>query len=274
MMTDACARLHAMIRARRLPHGLLLSGPRSGELLGAAFDVASHLLCIEAPDRRPCGRCAACLRVREGTHPDVLILEPEKQELTMEQIRQALGWIARGPFEGSSKVAIFQRAETLNASSSNALLKTLEEPPAHAVLFLLTHTPDALLPTVRSRIAHIRFPSPEETEAPGEELPAWHGDLTALFERGTPPPSRELFELTERIARDRLELPHFFAVFERHLKNRLAFQLNASAPAGVLRHIESIFDRTLRAEGEIVHHYGNAALVLDPLLLDYFSDVH
>ncbi len=270
-MTDARSRLHAMIRNHRLPHGLLLSGRKSGELREAALGVAKHLICGEFPEQRPCGRCSACVRVEEGQHPDVLILEPEKQELTMEQIRQALGWIARGAFEAPYKTAIFTRAETLNASSSNALLKTLEEPPAHAVLLLLTHSPDSLLPTVRSRLAHIRFFSPEETEGFEGDVPAWQSDLVALLDRKGTPPSREILELTERIARDRENLSRFFAVFERHLKNSLAPDSN---PPALRRRIESAFDRTLRAEQDILHHYGNVALVLDPLLLDYFSDVH
>ena len=274
-MTDADQRLHAMIRNRRLPHGLLLSGHRPQELLAAALSVAKHLVCGVDPEQRPCGRCNACVRTDESQHPDVLVLSPEKQELTMEQIRSALGWIARGPFEAPSKIAIFRQAETLNASSSNALLKTLEEPPSHAVLILLTHSPDSLLPTVRSRLAHIRFFSPDEGDetAPGEQ-PDWHEDLVALLARKDPPPSRKIFELTEQISRDRSGLSHFFSAFTKHVKDRLKTAAGQPAQSALVRHLEFTFDRALRAEQDILHHYGNVSVALDHLLVSYFSRVH
>jgi DNA polymerase III delta' subunit len=266
-MNDARARLHAMIRNQRLPHGLLLSGPRSETLNDAALSVAQHLVCENLPEHRPCGTCAACRRVLDAQHPDVLVLRPEKQELTMEQIRGALGWIVRGTYEAPHKIAIFREAETLNAASSNALLKTLEEPPPHAILLLLTHSPDSLLPTVRSRLQHIRFFSDEDgADRPEADPPSWHGELAELLSRTHPPLSREIFELTEKIAKDRSELGHFFALFEKHLRDKLRGTGS--------RRAEAAFDHALKAEQDILHHYGNVSLVLDRLLLDYFADVH
>jgi DNA polymerase-3 subunit delta' len=105
-----------------------------------------------------CGECAACKRIARGVHGDVLMVTPgETGSIRIEQIREVVDRTMYRPFEGRRRVTIIDDADAMIAGAQNALLKTLEEPPASSLFILVTCRPDALLPTVRSRCANIRF---------------------------------------------------------------------------------------------------------------------
>jgi DNA polymerase-3 subunit delta' len=126
----------------------------SGEWFAASPATATETtLCLDA-----CGKCPACQRIARGVHPDVSIVEPgDSGVIKVDQIRDVVDRAAYRPFEGRRRVVIFDDADALMPSAQNALLKTLEEPPASAVFLLITSRPDALLPTVRSRCPLLRF---------------------------------------------------------------------------------------------------------------------
>jgi DNA polymerase-3 subunit delta' len=106
-----------------------------------------------------CGRCAACLRIARGVHPDVLIVEPgENGSIKIDQVRDIVDRAGYRPFEGRRRVVIIDEADTMVAAAQNALLKTLEEPPSASVFILVTTRPDMLLATVQSRCPRLRFP--------------------------------------------------------------------------------------------------------------------
>ena len=182
--------------AGRVHHAYLFDGPSGVGKERAAFGLAQSLVCERRAEgiADACGECGACSRAvpRPGEstpiHPDVVVLErglhdpaaigrrsPETQDISIDQVRTlVLARAAYAPHEGRAKVFIVRRAEELSLSSANALLKTLEEPGPRTHFVLLTATPDALLPTIRSRIQRIRFGAlPDEVVA----------DL--LVERGT-----------------------------------------------------------------------------------------
>ncbi len=184
--TGALARALA---AGRLCPSLLFHGPAGVGKLATALALSRVLLC-RAPQGRPCGACPACRRIDERAllHPDVRAVFPEKlsdfekgeaaaegvagvdlQEKQAEavrnpvwsiligRIRQSIGLAQRRPLEGPVSVLIVDQAHRLEAAAANALLKTLEEPPAHACLVLLTTSYHALIPTIRSRCQAIPF---------------------------------------------------------------------------------------------------------------------
>ena len=109
-------------------------------------------------DEGACGECAVCRRIARGTHPDVMTIEPgENGSIKIEQVRDAIDSAVYRPFEGRRRVTIVEQADALVIPAQNALLKTLEEPLPASVFVLVTSRPDTLLPTVRSRCAHLRF---------------------------------------------------------------------------------------------------------------------
>ena len=135
-----------------LGHAYLLAGPTSVGKTALALFVGGLLVCTEL-EPRPCGACRACRNLAHGRHPDVRVIEraAERRDMTIDQIRQLEGEIVLAPYEASSKLFCLADADTLNDAAASALLKTLEEPPPHAML-LLTATDSTALPiTIRSR---------------------------------------------------------------------------------------------------------------------------
>jgi DNA polymerase-3 subunit delta' len=142
-------------------HAYELSGPRSIGKRTVAIRLAQTLFCTAEPRvAGGCGTCLACRKVEHFTHPDIRLVtrlidldkDPDKKFIAIEQIREMQQDLALRPLEGRWRVVIIDDAADLSEHAEVALLKTLEEPPVHAVLLLLTPTPARLLETVRSRL--------------------------------------------------------------------------------------------------------------------------
>ena len=154
-----------------LPPTLLFAGPDGVGKRRVAVALAKTINCL-APVKRSaspngtdddleldaCGTCRSCQRIARGVHSDVILVERgESGTLKIEQARDVVDRASYRPFEGRTRVVIFDEADTLVRQAQNALLKTLEEPPAASVFLLVSSRPDALLPTVRSRCPRLRF---------------------------------------------------------------------------------------------------------------------
>ena len=166
----AVAVLSQAISRGRISHAYLFSGPSQVGKATAALQLAQALNCKgEDP---PCGRCRQCYLIQEGKHPDVEVIgigglcdESEhkdhsadgSKEIRICQVRRLKRIASRAPFEGRYRVVIVDPADALNVESSNALLKTLEEPPSSLVVILVSGREEALLPTVRSRCRRVQF---------------------------------------------------------------------------------------------------------------------
>ncbi|MCA9076278.1 MAG: DNA polymerase III subunit delta' [Planctomycetaceae bacterium] len=163
-------------RRERSAHAYLLIGPEGIGKRTFAFKLSQCLFCERTGSHEldACGECHACKQMQAGTHPDLLsIARPDgKRELPIELIvgssdrrgREGLCHeLAMRPMSADRRIAIIDDAQTMNAASANALLKTLEEPPPGSILFLLTPSVDAILPTIRSRCQPVTFtPLPDE----------------------------------------------------------------------------------------------------------------
>jgi hypothetical protein len=158
----------------RLPHALLLVGPRGLGRELAAVEAAVMLVCDQAPGPWSVSSCAA--RLRAGHHPDVTAMMPEgkKGVIKIDPIRErVVEVVAARPYEGRRRVWIFDAVERdhLPGPSANAFLKTLEEPPQHAVFILLAANPSAVLPTVLSRCQRLTLPGAAAVAGDAEGVP-------------------------------------------------------------------------------------------------------
>lgn len=157
-------RLSASFEAGRTSHCYLLCGPSGSGKHTLAKLLASALQCSDSPS--PCGRCSHCRKVMADIHPDVIVWDdPEKKEVPVSLIRDLQTDAFLRPNEGQRKIYILPRAQDLNDSSGNALLKLIEEPPSYAVFLLLTDNPNKLLPTIRSRCVELRLEPVSKEEA-------------------------------------------------------------------------------------------------------------
>lgn len=160
-------------RLERLPHALLVYGPRGVGKLALAERMAQLLLCEGRS--KPCGACDGCRWFLGGNHPDFRRVEPEalwaeKPEkpsiiIKIEQVRELADFLYVRSHRGRLRVALVHPAEEMNENAANALLKGLEEPPAGAVFILVSHRPAQLLPTIRSRCVKLPVPIPPREAA-------------------------------------------------------------------------------------------------------------
>ena len=147
--------LRNAVRDGRVAHAYLFSGPRGTGKTSTARILAKALNCTDLHDGEPCGACASCVEIAKGTSLDVHELDAASNN-GVEAMRDLVSRAALGT-PGRQKVYIVDEVHMLSTPASNALLKTLEEPPAHVVFVLATTDPQKVLPTIRSRTQHFEF---------------------------------------------------------------------------------------------------------------------
>jgi len=148
--------LRSSIRRNRLTHAYLFSGPEGVGKRITALALAKALNCVEHSDSA-CGICLSCHKINGSNHPDVKVIEPQGLSLSIAQMRELQKEISLKPFEGRWKVYIISEAEKMTPQAANSLLKTLEEPPPHSLIILVTSQEYSLLPTIISRCQRIKF---------------------------------------------------------------------------------------------------------------------
>ncbi|MDD5098032.1 MAG: DNA polymerase III subunit delta' [Candidatus Omnitrophica bacterium] len=159
----AVGRLKEYLRHGRLASAYLFLGPDGVGKFLAARTLAKAVNCQEG-DFDSCDKCASCLKIEKGAHPDVHIIgrpiedDPAASEtVKIEEIRQLQKEINLKPYEGKCKVFIIDNAHRLTPEASGALLKTLEEPPGNSLIILLSSKPALLFKTIISRCQVLKF---------------------------------------------------------------------------------------------------------------------
>ncbi len=152
--------LRRHIAADEARHAYLFAGAPGLGRRTLALAFASALNCTEPPAPGEfCGACRECRQTRSMAQPDLSVVSAENEggTLKVEQVREVKRSLSLKPYQSKYRVAIFLRFQEANDNASNALLKTLEEPPAHAILLLTADSPEALLPTIVSRCEVLRL---------------------------------------------------------------------------------------------------------------------
>ncbi|HEX6418616.1 MAG TPA: DNA polymerase III subunit gamma/tau [Acidimicrobiales bacterium] len=148
--------LRNAVRESRVGHAYLFSGPRGTGKTSTARILAKVLNCAAPDDGEPCGVCENCVAVAEGRVTDWLLEQDAASKSKVDDMRDLLERVPLGT-SGNRKVIILDEVHMLSQGAENALLKTLEEPPAHVVFVLATTDPQKVRPTIRSRTQHFEF---------------------------------------------------------------------------------------------------------------------
>jgi DNA polymerase III subunit delta' len=172
--------LRRLIANGRVPNSLLLTGDEGVGKRQFALELVKNFICPEPVNGEACDVCAICRRAVKfefpktddkddhkrvifSDHPDVGMVIPYNRNILVDSIRHLETEANFRPYEAAARFFVIDNADKMNDNASNALLKTLEEPPETSYIFLITSRPDSLLPTIRSRCQTIRF-APVETD--------------------------------------------------------------------------------------------------------------
>jgi DNA polymerase III subunit gamma/tau len=218
--------LVAALQRSRIGHAYLFSGPRGVGKTTTARLLAMAVNCENKdPAKRPCGVCESCQLVRSGNHPDVTELDAASNN-SVDDIRDLREKVRLSSMRGGKRVWVLDEAHMLSRAASNALLKTLEEPPDNLVFILATTEPEKLPPTILSRCQHFRFRRLSEEEI-GSKL--------------------------ERLCKE-----------AKVKAEPSALSLVARAADGAMRDAESLLERLLTSGETITQHMAEEALGLPP----------
>jgi DNA polymerase III subunit delta' len=258
------AQLKRAIEGDRVPHAYLLSGPSAAPMTEMALALAAALNCHRAPGEG-CGECDACAKIAAGIHPDVvtLIREGAAQIVPIESVRtQVIARIGLPPHEADLRVFIVEEATAMAPPAANALLKTLEEPPARTLFVLCTTAPEQLLPTIRSRCQRIRLGAGDVVAS--EQDPARADRIARLADElasTTPHPT-----LAARIAEGKGDAPPILvaAAQRLHAQARLAA---TSSDIATARLASSRAQAVMSWHTAVAIHNANAQLALESLLV-------
>ena len=231
-----------MVDSGRTGHSIMLVERDGYGALPLALALIQYMICgNRLPGGDSCGVCPACRKVLSGNHPDVITVDdPDHKQVPVDCIRAARSELFIRPNEGEKKVLLIPRAGDMNPAAQNALLKVLEEPPSYGVFLLLAPSPEALLPTIRSRCAHLRlsplppavlepalrqrFPdhSAADLEAAMGRSGGFLGQAVTLLEgSGLQLPQVEQFAAAYA-AHDTLGLAMVFGSMDKYKRNQLA----------------------------------------------------
>jgi DNA polymerase III subunit gamma/tau len=148
--------LRNAVELDRVAHAYLFAGPRGTGKTSMAKILAKALNCVNGPTATPCKACESCRSIHDATSVDVIELDAASHR-GIDDIREIRDRVALRPVHGRKKVYIVDEAHMLTKEASNAVLKTLEEPPDHVVFVLCTTEMGAMLPTIRSRCQRFAF---------------------------------------------------------------------------------------------------------------------
>jgi len=278
---DALTRLLA--DRARLPHALLIHGAPGIGKVEFARAMAAGVLCESAREGLACGQCPSCHWFSQGNHPDFReivpeaaaeddeeaegeAVRPEKAKsvvIKVDQVRAVADFVSLTTHRAGFRVLLLHPADALHPNAANALLKTLEEPPPHTLILLVTSYPARLLPTIRSRCRLLALGTPETREALAwlREQSVDEAETALAAAGGAPLLARELAQPEEAELRRRVvaelskpsgaDTLSFAAAIDRPRVERFVYWLQTWVSDLLL----------VRMSGAPRHHVGSASVL-------------
>ena len=295
----AVEQLRRSIANERVRHAYLILGAESvgKETLARAFAMTLNCLNDDAAER-PCGECRVCKQIMSGNHADVMYSQndPNTGALKIEEVRSLASKTALKPFDARYRVAIFRDFDHAQARAQDALLKTLEEPPPHALLILLAQSPEPVLPTITSRsqtlllrpvLTHViqqalveKYHADEGQAAllaglsggrigwairalEDESLLEQRSSALDVLEQALGKNRAGRFALAEELAKDKLALPPLLELWQSYWRDTL--HLAAGSEVAIANHDRA--DKLRRLAGMITQEDAVAALTATQTLM-------
>jgi DNA polymerase-3 subunit delta' len=285
--------LQKVIASRRVGHSYIFSGISGIGKKAVARAFACALNCDE-PDAAgdACGRCASCLKINRGSHPDMHILASDTQFIRIDAIRHIQQQMTFRPLEGKKRVFIIDDADKMNEQAANALLKTLEEPAACNIIILVSSRPNWMPLTILSRCRQVRFhPLPAETvarwlveqgktdparanllaslsggsisqalELDAEEMTAFRAGLGRLLSGASAREPMSLLALSAFLGQDKKEIRQGLKIVNTYFRDALVYKETASPSMVINTHdLPCVTSLAQRLTGEQI--LANIALV-------------
>lgn len=182
--------LQRAIQMDKVSHAYIINGEEHSGKMMLAEAFAMALQC-ETDGEKPCGHCHSCRQATQRNQPDIIFLgQEETKSISVDEIRTGLNSdIGIKPYSSKYKIYIIDHAEKMNVQAQNALLKTIEEPPAYGIIILLTTNADSFLPTIRSRCILLHLRTVEEEKIKKHlmhqyQIPDYKAELCASFAQG------------------------------------------------------------------------------------------
>jgi DNA polymerase-3 subunit delta' len=264
--------LRRAVERDRVPNAYLFSGPPGAPLLDAATALACALNCQRGRGVA-CGECDACSKIVQGIHPDVvtLVREGAANIVPIESVRsQVIARIGLPPHEAETRVFIVEEATAMAPPAANALLKTLEEPPARTLFVLCTTAPEQLLPTIRSRCQRVRFgggaPVADADAARAERIAQLGEELAQIVE--APDPS-----LPSRVAEGKGDAAPVLVAAAQRLHAR-AHEAAAAGDVAEARRAAKRAETILSWHTAIAVHNASPALAIDAVIAQLAAEEH
>jgi DNA polymerase-3 subunit gamma/tau len=240
------------IKKNRVAHSYIFSGARGVGKTTAARILAKALNCAKGPTPEPCGECHACKEIAAGSSLDVIEIDAASNR-GIDQIRELREMVRYAPAAARTKVVILDEAHMLTSEASNALLKTLEEPPERVIFVMATTEPENLVDTIRSRSQHFHFRALTFNEIT-DRLKYIAGKETLQIEDGALSVIARMAEGSMRDALSLLEQARAYCGDE--IKDKAVRELLGVVPEDALRElVEAIVEQSAERALGLVHRF-------------------
>ena len=240
-LTSVRESLEKFIKSGRIPHAFLFSGPKGTGKTSAARILAKVVNC-ENPNKKtkePCNKCSQCKSITRGENLDIIELDAASHR-GIDDVRNLRDAVKLAPAKANKKVYIIDEAHMLTPEASNALLKTLEEPPPHVMFILATTDPQKLITTIRSRATNVNFAKAEDDEIVRSLKKVFRGEalkvdreVPMIISRFSDGSFRDAQKILDQLISEKVRLT----------KNKVEEHLSGQGKFDVIRFINNLVER-------------------------------